>query len=142
LAHRPRLKDIPKFPEVGCQRIVTLLSGTEGALKLGRIVQEAGMAWTWLDVGHGTTPVDETDLLLRHTLPELSAYLDAGEAILIHCSAGIHRTGMLAYALLRWRGAMPEQALETIAALRAETREGLRTEHLSWADGVIQDAGR
>jgi protein-tyrosine phosphatase len=142
LAHRPKLKDIVKLPGLGCQRVVTIQSGNEGALQVGRAVQQAGIAWTWIPVGHGKFPEDEADRLLRRALPELTERLEAGESILVHCSAGIHRTGMLVFALLRWRGASETEALELIAALRPETRAGLREEHLAWGNLVAAEMGR
>jgi hypothetical protein len=49
---------------------------------------------------------------------------------------------MLAFALLRWRGASPEEALALIEALRPETRAGLGAEHLAWGEQVAREAGR
>jgi len=94
LTHRPRLRDIPNLVALGCQRVVTLLSDRERAPQIGKAVRCAGLAWTWLPVAHGKPPEGDEDLLLRRGLPELSGYLDAGAALLLHCSAGIHRTGM------------------------------------------------
>jgi hypothetical protein len=78
LTHRPKLKDIPRLSELGCQRVVTLLSAREGAPQIGKAVQAAGIAWTWLPVAHGKPPEGDEDVLLRRGLLELSGYLDAG----------------------------------------------------------------
>jgi protein-tyrosine phosphatase len=74
--------------------------------------------------------------------PERAGRLEAGESILLHCSAGIHRTGMVAFALLRWRGASPEEALGLIEALCPETRTGLREVRLAWGNRVARETGR
>jgi len=128
--------------ELGCHQVVTLLSHSEGAPHIGKAVQAAGIAWTWLPVAHGKPPQAEEDLRLRRGLPELSGYLDAGSSLLLHCSAGIHRTGMVAYALLRWRGIASNEALDLIAKMRQLTREGLREHHLAWGDHVASELGR
>jgi protein-tyrosine phosphatase len=138
LTHRPRLKDIPNLVDLGCQRVVTLLSDREGASQIGRAVQNVGLAWTWLPVAHGKPPEGSEDVLLRRGLPDLSGYLDTGSALLLHCSAGIHRTGMVTYGLLRWRGVARCEALELIAKMRPVTREGLKEHHLTWGDQVVQ----
>src|SRR5690242_10309965 len=82
LTHRPKLKDIPGLIELGCHRVVTLLSAREGAAQVGRAIQEAGLAWTWLPVAHGKPPEGDEDLLLQRALPELSGYIDAGSSLL------------------------------------------------------------
>jgi protein tyrosine/serine phosphatase len=73
---------------------------------------------------------------LEGSLAELSGLLDAGQALLIHCSAGIHRTGMIAYALLRSRGLDRDQALAIIGQTRTHTRDGIRKRHLQWGDDI------
>jgi len=136
LEHRPGLSKIPSLAPQGCQRVVTLLSEKEGARRVGQAVQQAGMAWTWLPVPNGQYPRGETHRLLLEGLLQLVEWLDAGEAILIHCSAGIHRTGMLAYALLCWRGLSAEEALELIGALRDHTRAGLQARQIAWGNDL------
>ena len=139
LAHRPRLKDIAKLAALGCQRVVTVQAGSEAALQIGRVVQEAGMAWTWVPVGSGAFPEGEVDRLLRRGLAALADVVEAGESVLVHCSAGIHRAGMLAFALLRRRGLTEAGALEVIESLRPETRRGLRQQHLDWGNQVASE---
>lgn len=39
--------------------------------------------------------------------------------IMLHCAAGIHRTGTIAYVLLRLSGYEPSQALEALGQMRA-----------------------
>ncbi len=142
LAHRPKLKDIPRLVEQGCQRIVTIQGRNEAPGQIERAARAAGIAWTWVPVGHGSFPEDEADRLMRRGLQELAAAVEAGESVLVHCSGGIHRTGMLVFALLRWLGVPEAEALERIAAMRPETREGVRAEHLAWGNHVATDSGR
>lgn len=142
LSHRPKLKDIPKLAQQGCQRIVTIQGHNEAPGQIERTARGAGMAWTWIPVGHGKFPEDEADRLMRRGLQELVAAVEAGESVLIHCSAGIHRTGMLAFALLRWFGIPEGEALELIATMRPETREGMRAEQFAWGNRVVADTGR
>jgi len=48
---------------------------------------------------------------------------------LIHCSAGLHRTGMFAYALLRKGNIAPFEALQIIGEIRIETRNALEDKY-------------
>ena len=113
--------------------VATLLHPGEGAEHLGRLIQAAGLTWLWLPLSSGRPPEGAESDQIVAALPALSAHLDAGRSLLIHCSAGMHRTGMVAYALLRWRGFTPEQALTTIAQTRGFTYEALTPERLAGA---------
>lgn len=51
-----------------------------------------------------------------------AAMSEREEKVLIHCSAGMHRTGTVAYTLLRMSGRDTEQAREAIKLMREITR--------------------
>ncbi|MEZ6140912.1 MAG: tyrosine-protein phosphatase [Zavarzinella sp.] len=142
LSNRPKLKDIPKLADAGCQRIVTIQGRNELPGQIERAAKAVGLPWTWVPVGHGKAPDDEADMYLRRGLAVLVAAMEVGESVLVHCSAGIHRTGMLAFALLRWLGITESEALDIIATMRPVTREGVRAEHLAWGNQVAASAGR
>lgn len=54
--------------------------------------------------------------------------------MLIHCSAGIHRTGTIAYTLMRSNGFDKEEALESLKKMRKETFEGVGENRLEIAE--------
>ncbi|HOT93194.1 MAG TPA: tyrosine-protein phosphatase [Anaerolineae bacterium] len=140
LWHRPRrqyLRDIAAQDTSAGLVVVTLLHPGEGAEHLGGLIQAAGLAWFWLPLSSGRPPEGAESDRIVAALPVLSAHLDAGRALLLHCSAGMHRTGMVAYALLRWRGYTAEQALAAIAQSRPITREALTPERLAWGERVV-----
>ena len=55
---------------------------------------------------------------------------------MVHCSAGIHRTGMFGYALLRAVGLDREASNAKLRELRAVTAEGVGDERLAWGDRI------
>lgn len=59
-------------------------------------------------------PLDDA----RHLLDELHARLDRGEHLLVHCAAGIGRTGTIAACLLIELGMPLDEALAHVAAHR------------------------
>ncbi len=139
--HRPKLRAIRYLPAAGCDRLVTLLSEREGAREIGAAVEEAGMAWTWLPLASGNPPEGRQDARIRSGVETLAEYLAAGESILLHCSAGIHRTGMIALALLRLCGLEEDAALELLERARPHTRHGLRSKHLEWGNRPVVGTG-
>lgn len=134
LCHRPRRSDFPRLCEIGCTHVVTLLKESEGAINIGNLAKSAGLDWVWIPVPNGNHPEGEVHKRMIKALPQLSQLLDEGNSLLIHCSAGVHRTGTVAYGLLRWRGLSRKQALEIISQTRPETAEGMGAKRMRWGD--------
>ena len=44
---------------------------------------------------------------------------------MIHCAAGIHRTGTVAYTLLRLGGMSAKEAMDALKEMREETAKGV-----------------
>jgi len=134
LYQRPRGMDFSRLREVGCTHVVTLLKESEHAEKYGNMTNNAGLQWIWLPVPNGNYPEGEIHQRLIQAMPQLSQLLDDGGSLLIHCSAGIHRTGTVAYGLLRWRGVEREKAMQLIGVIRKETAEGMMEKRRRWGD--------
>lgn len=92
------------------------------------------MEWVWIPVPNGNYPQGEVHERLLNAMPQLSQLLDDGNYLLIHCSAGIYRTGTVAYGLLRWRGMASEEAMRIIHEMRKETAEGMMEKRKRWGD--------
>lgn len=99
LGHRPKLRALQYFPAAGCDLVVTVLSEKEGALEIGNLVHQSGMQWIWIPLASGNPPRN-----MPAELVEIEAALHGGASIFIHCSAGMHRTGMISFAVLRRMG--------------------------------------
>lgn len=134
LYHRPRGSDFSALRAMGCTHIVTLLKDSERAESYGTMARSAGLEWIWLPVPNGNYPQGQVHERLIEAMPQLSGLLDEGGSLLIHCSAGIHRTGTVAYALLRWRGVERDEAMRIIGVIRKETAEGMMEKRRRWGD--------
>ena len=134
LTHRPRKTDLPALRELGVTHLMTLLNESEGAKEIGALATKAGLSWIWcpLKGADVTAPLSS----VSSALDAGKAALAAGGAVAIHCSAGIHRTGMFGYALLRCAGLDRDAALATLRALRAVTADGVGFERLEWGDRI------
>jgi protein-tyrosine phosphatase len=134
LYHRPRGMDFPRLRQIGCTHVVTLLKESEHAESIGNMTKNAGLQWIWLPVPNGDYPVGKIHEQFIQAMPQLSQLLDEGGSLLIHCSAGIHRTGTVAYGLLRWRGVERDEAMRIIGEIRIFTAEGMMEKRRRWGD--------
>jgi protein tyrosine phosphatase (PTP) superfamily phosphohydrolase (DUF442 family) len=137
LSHRPRLKDIARLCELGITHVVTLLAEREGAKQIGEVARAAGLTWIWCPLVNGQPPDAQSTATIQPVLGQLAKLVDDGAAILIHCSAGIHRTGMFGYALLRQLGLDRDAARSKLVELRVVTGEGVGDERLAWGDALF-----
>jgi hypothetical protein len=142
LWHRLGGRSVSKLKAFGCDCVVTLLSSREGAEAIGNSVANAGIEWVWLPLENGQAPRGAASDALVLALPAIADRLEVGRSILIHCSAGIHRTGMVAYALLRWYGWDEERALAAIGEMRAHTRAGIRRKQIDWGNDAVRPGFR
>jgi len=132
VGHRPKVKLLSEMKRMGVTHILTLLSPKEGAEALGAAIKKQGIKWLWLPLQSAAPP----DASYRETVERLfdkcEAQLQQSATIYIHCSAGIHRTGMVAYALLRHMGLPADEALKLLGIMRQLTGEGVGTHRLDW----------
>jgi protein-tyrosine phosphatase len=136
LSHRPKHRHVPRLPAFGVTHVVPLLAEREGAAEIGDAVRRAGLTWIWCPLDNGRPPDARCTAELRPVLAELATLISSGATILIHCSAGIHRTGMFGYALLRQLGLEPAAARAKLIELRAVTGEGVGGDRLAWGDAL------
>ena len=136
---RPQRRAIPLLGEAGCTLVATLLCEREGALAIGQLVQEAGLQWVWLPRPNSAPPLGKEAVQYKAGIYNLAGLLEQGVSLLVHCSAGIHRTGTVGYALLRIHGYAQEEALEALREMRPEIvpltdNQGLTAQHIGWVE--------
>lgn len=129
LWHRPGGKASLKLKSIaGATMIATLLAEREGAETIGMQARAAGLDWTWHALDGAESSYLETDdaiqEMTRATVTVCTA-LRKGASVLLHCSAGIHRTGSVGYAILRSSGYGVSAALSALGSMRTVTGEGV-----------------
>lgn len=135
IGHKPGGK-IPfdGLKQVGASAVLTLLHENEGATLIGQQVEKAGMQWVWFPFSasrpHQGNELTQVVNLFTH----LRQLLHNGCKIYIHCSAGIHRTGMITYGLLRFLGKDKREASQLLQALREVTAAQVGEDRLAWGD--------
>ena len=126
LLHRPSKGGIKILSENRCTAVVSLLSPTENPHEIGNTCKSLGMTWLWVPLQGANKRLLESNnasWLLRRALLDAKDLILKGNFILIHCAAGIHRTGLFTYALLRVLGLDKPQTLDTIQKIRNVTYE-------------------
>lgn len=117
---------------------VPLISHVEGGLWQGgclngvRLPDEFDFVlslypWEQYNIGPNTTRIEVTMYdSLSQTFETVDDYaqivsdrLDAGETVLVHCQAGLNRSGLLAARVLTLRGHRPAEAINLLRAQRS-----------------------
>jgi len=128
---RPWERDLATDLEVirawGADLVVTLIEPFEFALlevpDFGAIVSASGIPWRFVPIVDGAAP----GARFAETWPaigdEARAVLRNGGSVLLHCRAGLGRTGTVAASLLVDFGMEPEAAIDAVRAVRPKTIE-------------------
>lgn len=120
---RPGKKSKQTINEDGVTHILTLLSVQENAAISGNIAKELNATWLHFPIAGG-----KLETLEKIEIPTLfncinEAKLCDNSKLYIHCSAGIHRTGFIAYLLLRQQGHSDDSAKLELAQIRQVTAD-------------------
>ena len=135
LGPRPGKKSKLSIKERGVTNILTLLSDREQPENVRKIAREIGASWHHfaIDGGHFDT-LENVDLSALFKLYDEIAQASDAPIIYLHCSAGIHRTGFVIYALLRYRGLSAEAARAEVATLRLVTPDQVGEDRIALAE--------
>lgn len=135
LGPRPGKKSKDAIKASGVTDIVTLLSAREQPESIRRIAASIEADWHHfaLDGGHLDTLAD-VDLSRIFLLFDEITRTEGERTIYLHCSAGLHRTGFVAYLILRRSGLTPDDALRGLRDLREVTAEQVGDARIALAE--------
>lgn len=114
---------------LGISMIVSVLAEDERPKEIASYCAENGMRHLWIKLAEASQDEleDEDEMKrLQGDLKKLFKELnESRQKVLLHCAAGIHRTGVCAYALLRWSGLHAKAAFDVMYKMRKETATGV-----------------
>mmetsp|Transcript_30747 Transcript_30747/g.59327 ORF Transcript_30747/g.59327 Transcript_30747/m.59327 type:complete len:198 (+) Transcript_30747:103-696(+) len=133
LWHFPSKAQLEIAHKQGCNTVVTLQSEDENILSVQRTCDVLGMQWINLDFWKYFLPQHKNQDILD-LADKLIVQLNQGANILIHCAAGVHRTGTLSYIILRRLGLNRKESYEYLGTLRPVTRQAVGDQRIEKAE--------
>ena len=138
IATAPSLKRLHQWRQSGVTDVVTLLSKKELPAYLSEKCQELGIEWHHYPLS-GKNLSTKADIV---TLKRIFEFVEAlrknkqSRKIVIHCAAGMHRTGSFLFILLRHCGFDKTKALRCITTIRQITAQEMS---IQTRNGVLLD---
>ena len=118
----------------GTSVVLTLLLKHEGAQYIGEKLKQLNIDWIWFPFSASNPHAGKRIYEVLNLFEHLKHCLHEGGKIYIHCSGGIHRTGMVTYGLLRYLGKGKEDAVKMLNDLRVVTALNIKDKLLLWGD--------
>ena len=137
--HKVTSKAVTQLAKDGCTHIVSLLGEKEKPELVEASCQRHNITWIWVPIQGAS---EETLLthaeVMKAGVEQVKRVLLAPEAskVLVHCSAGIHRTGVFTFTLLRSLGLDKEGALDLLYTIRPVTARGVGENRLHIAESA------
>lgn len=120
----PSRQRLSLWRERGATDVLTLQRADEMRAWIPELCAEHGLGWIHLPLsGRRMDQPGDPQSLAR--LPALLGVWDEPRRVVVHCSAGLHRTGAVCYLLLRLAGLDRGDAIARIRAARALTADEL-----------------
>ncbi|MBY5992166.1 tyrosine-protein phosphatase [Ferrimonas balearica] len=114
--------EVDQLAAAGVAAVITLLSEQElsdlGIPGLGNAVSQAGLRWHHLPVKDKSLPDAKFEARWTQVQPQLTALLESGKRVSVHCRGGTGRTGLVAAKLLLDSGADWDEVLEQVRQAR------------------------
>ena len=143
ISSRPSLKTLSALKEATpCTSVFSLLHADEDLPTLEHHCAKLALAWINVQIrGANKHSLRTASVLgtIQRGLREAQGRLAAGEALLIHCAGGIHRTGFFTYALLRLQGLSRPAAFDAIREMRLRTYQSCGRFRFELAEKLVEN---
>lgn len=127
LGHKPGKALRDQLEQTGCTLVVSLLSASESRA-------DSSDHRLRIPLVSADPPDVARDQEVLAGFDHIRHELAKGGKVYIHCSAGLHRTGMMAYAFLRCSGGAGTEAIALIRELRPLTADELTEARMAWGE--------
>jgi len=140
IGHRPGGKKLP-FSKLKYEKItiiLTLQCENEDTEFIRKNINLLNIEWIWFPCKVNELLSNKLNDKIIELYKTIELHLKKEEKIYIHCSAGIHRTGMITYGLLRYFLFNPIQTRQILKDLRTITFDNIGEERLLWGDQFFE----
>ena len=143
LGPRPGRKSLQRLRALNLTHCATLLSEREGARQIEALCPKLGestaqVVWVWLAMeGGNLARLEACDVAALVATLKSAVEGTPNPHVYLHCSAGIHRTGFMAYVLLRLMGRSEDEARIELATLREVTFRQVEEPRLKLAERKV-----
>lgn len=122
-AGMPGLKRFGQWPELGATDVVTLQPHGQMPTWMHDACAASGVIWHHVPLSGKRLnhPDDEATLRRWWRWCRVHTALEVPRYVVVHCSAGLHRTGMALYVLCRAAGMDVQQSVEAVGQMRGLT---------------------
>jgi protein tyrosine/serine phosphatase len=136
IGHKPggKNRSFQSLKNEGTTTIFTILSEREGAKGIQENCIKLNIDWIWLPLSNGDIPNKNLNIKLIEIFELIRFKLHNNEKIYLHCSAGLHRTGMITNCILRFLGFDALNSYEIIKKLRLITANEVGQKRLDFGN--------
>jgi protein-tyrosine phosphatase len=139
--HRPKRQHIKYLKDENCTLIISVQSEKEQAADVGKDCSKFGIRWIHIPLEGANETLLSAEESITVVLEGLYAVFkmlnNNQEKALVHCAAGIHRTGVCTYVLARVAGRTKKEATSFLKQLREVTFAQVGDWRLALAEEIL-----